>query len=289
MNDKQKAIVLILLVAVLGGATSTITKIGLAGIPPLSFAFIRFLIAGVVVLPFLLKTNFLKDLKQLIPFSLLGTINIAFFILGIKMTTATIGQLLYAGVPLLTAIFLFVLFRERLTVRKEMGIAVGFIGVTLVTLLPIVEKGTRFSGDLLGNMLIGIGVISWSLYMVYSKKKLESFSPLVVTSAFIWITCFALLPLSLTDLIAYPNWWQNLTFSGVLSLGYVSIVSTVLVYLLNQYAIKHGGSVLASMQFYLFPVFAYLSAFLLLGEQLTLGLVVGGTLALLGVYIATKK
>src|SRR3989344_4628626 len=200
MNDKQKAIVLILLVAVLGGATSTITKIGLAGIPPLSFAFIRFLIAGVVVFPFLLKTNFLKDLKQLIPFSLLGTINIAYF-----------------------------------------------------------------------------------------KKKLESFSPLVVTSAFIWVTCFALLPLSLTDLIAYPNWWQNLTFSGVLSLGYVSIVSTVLVYLLNQYAIKHGGSVLASMQFYLFPVFAYLSAFLLLGEQLTLGLVVGGTLALLGVYIATKK
>ena len=289
MNDKQKAIVLILLVAVLGGATSTITKIGLAGIPPLSFAFIRFLIAGVVVLPFLLKTNFLKDLKQLIPFSLLGTINIAFFILGIKMTTATIGQLLYAGVPLLTAIFLFVLFRERLTIKKGIGITIGFIGVTLVTLLPIVEKGTKFSGDLLGNMLIGMGVISWALYMAYSKKKLESFSPLVVTSAFIWVTCIGLFPLFLIELAFYPSWWQNLTFSGVLSLGYVSIVSTVLVYLLNQYAIKHGGSVLASMQFYLFPVFAYLSAFLLLGEQLTLGLVVGGTLALLGVYIATKK
>lgn len=289
MSDKQKAIIIIFLVAIFGGATSTITKIGLVNIPPLSFAFIRFLIAGIVVLPFLLKTNFLKDLKRLTPFSLLGTINIVFFILGVKMTTATISQLLYAGVPLLTAIFLFALFRERLSMRKEMGIAIGFVGVALVVLLPVIERGGKFSGDLLGNSLIGIGVISWSLYMVYSKKKLESFSPLIVTSAFIWVTCFALFPLSLTDLIAYPNWWQNLTFSGVLSLSYVSIVSTVLVYLLNQYAIKHGGSVLASMQFYLLPVFAYLSAFFLLGERLTIGLIIGGSLALLGVYITTKK
>lgn len=289
MSDKQKAFTFILLMCVLGGATQAITKIGLESIPPLSFAFIRFLIAGVIISPFLLKTNFLKDLKLLIPFSLLGTINIAFFILGIKTTTATIGTILYAGVPLLTAVFLFVLFKERLARKKQAGIIIGFIGVVFVALLPVIERGARFSGDLLGNMLIGIGVISWSLYMVYSKKKLKSFSPLAVTSAFIWVTCLSLFPLFLTDLISYPNWWQSVTFSGVLSLGYISIISTVIVYLLNQYAIKHGGSILASMQFYLFPIFAYISAFFLLGERLTLGLIIGGCLALVGVYIATKK
>ena len=289
MNDKQKAIIFILLTVVLGGATSTITKIGLVGIPPLSFAFIRFLIAGVVILPFLVKTNFLKDIKKLVLFSLLGTINILFFILGIKTTTATIGQLLYAGVPLLTAAFLFIIFKERLNVRKVVGITIGFIGVILVVLLPVIEKGMKFSGDLLGNVLIGIGAISWSLYMMYSKKKLDSFSPFIVTAAFIWITCLALFPLFLTDFISYPNWWQNLTLSSILALGYVSIISTIIVYLSNQYAIKHGGSILASMQYYLYPIFAYISAFLFLGEQLTLGLVIGGTFALLGVYITTKK
>lgn len=289
MSDKKKAIVFILLVSILGGATQAITKIGLVSIPPLSFAFIRFLIAGIVISPFLLKKNFLRVLWQLTPFSLLATINIAFFILGIKTTTATIGTILYAGVPLLTALFLFVLFRERLSRKKELGIVLGFFGVVFVALLPIIEKGSRFSGDLLGNMLIGIGVVSWSLYMAYSKKKLRSFSPLVVTSAFIWVTCFALFPLFLTDLISYPNWWQSLTLSSVLSLSYISIISTVIVFLLNQYAIKHGGSILASMQFYLLPISAYLSASFLLGEQLTLGIVIGGALALLGVYITTKK
>ncbi len=289
MSNKQKALIFILLTSILGGATQAVTKIGLAQFPPLSFAFIRFLFAGIIVTPFLLKTNFFKEFKQLIPFSLLGTINIGFFILGIKTTTATIGQLLYAGVPLLTALFLFLLFKERLTRRKELGILIGFVGVAFVALLPVIDKGAKFSGDLLGNMLIGIGVISWSLYMTYSKKKLQSFSPFVVTSAFIWVTCFALFPLFVIDLVTYPNWWQSLTFSGVLSLSYITIISTVIVYLFNQYAIKHGGSILASMQFYLVPIFAYLSASFLLGEQLTTGLIVGGALALLGVYITTKK
>jgi drug/metabolite transporter (DMT)-like permease len=289
MINKQKALILILLASVLSGATSSITKVGLKDFPPLSFAFIRFLISGIIVSPFLLKTDFFKDFKRLILFSLLGTINIVFFILGIKITTATIGQLLYAGVPILTAMFLFILFKERLTLRKDAGIAIGFVGVILVILLPVIEKGAKFSGNLVGNTLIAIGVISYSLYVVYSKKKLETFSPFVITSAFIWTTCLALFPLSLTDLVTYPDWWHSVTFIGILSLGYISIFSTVVFNVLTQYAIKHGGSILASMQFYLLPIFAYFSASIILGEQLTLGLFIGGSLALLGVYIATKK
>ena len=289
MSDKQKAIIFTLLAAVLGGLTSTVTKIGLIGIPPLSFAFIRFLVAGIAILPFLFGRNFLKDVKRLIPFSLLGTVNIIFFILGVKTTTATIGQLLYAGVPLATAIFIFVLFRDRITSRKGIGIVIGFAGVVTVVLLPVIEKGTMFSGNLFGNLLITVGVISYSLYMAYSKKLLKSFSPFILTAAFIYVTCIVLFPLFLTDFVSYPDWWHNITLSGVLALGYIAIISTIVTNTLTQYAIRHGGSILASMQFYLLPIFAYISAFLFLGEQLIPGLIVGGSMALLGVYITTKK
>lgn len=289
MEGKQKALVFILLLSILGGATQAVTKIGLVSIPPLSFAFVRFLIAGIVISPFLLKKNFLKSLWQLAPFSLLGTVNIIFFILGIKTTTANIGTVLYAGVPILSAFFLFLIFKKRLSLSKEFGITLGFLGVIFVALLPIIEKGSRFSGNLFGNLLIGVGVISWSLYMVYSKNKLQAFSPFVVTAAFIWVTCITLLPLFLIELMFYPSWWKGMTIPGILSLGYISIISTIVVYLLNQYAIKHGGSILASMQYYLTPIFAFIFAFMLLGEQLTVGLVIGGALALLGVYITTKR
>jgi len=74
----------------------------------------------------------------------------------------------------------------------------------------------------------------------------------------------------------------------MISIIYVSI-ATVGSYMLNQYAIKHGGSVFASMGFYLVPIFTYFSSFLLLGEKLTAGLITGGVLVILGIYIFTKK
>lgn len=290
MSNKQKAIVFILLASVLGGTTSPITKIGLnSDVPPLAFAFIRFLIAGICLIPFLFRKNFISSLFKLVPISLLSTLNIVAFILGIKTTTATIAQLLYAGIPLLTAFFLFILFKQRLSRIRATGLIVGFLGVLLIVLLPVFEKGSKFSGDLLGNILISFGVISYALYNIYSKEKQKKFSPLVITGAFIWTTAIVLFPLFLFETSSRPGWWNNLTPVGLFSITYIAIVSTIFIYLLIQYGLKHGGSLLSSMQFYLVPILAFLFSYLLLGEQLTWGLVIGGALALFGVYITTKK
>jgi O-acetylserine/cysteine efflux transporter len=289
MKEKNKVIALILLGAVLGGATPTIVKIGVTDVPPMIFNFLRFLIASIITIPFLLKTNFLKDLKHLVILSALGSLNIIFFGIGVKMTTATAGQLLYAIVPLLTTIILFILFGNKISGKRMIGIIVGFVGVVLVALLPVIEKGGKFSGNLPGNILIGLGVISWSFYMVYSKRKLKNYSPFTVTAAFIWTTCIALIPLSIGEISIYPNWVSGFTLPVLISLGYVAVISTIISYFLNQYIIKLGGAILASMQYYLIPVFTYISAFFLLSERLTLGLVIGGALALLGVYITSRN
>lgn len=289
MTDRQKSIIFVLIASVLTGATATVIKIGLVNFPPLSFAFARFLIAGIAISPFLFKKNFPRALLQLAPVSLFGAVNIAVFILGIKLTTATIGQLLYAGIPLLIGLFLYFLFKERITRNKEVGIVVGFLGVFIVVLLPIFETGSKFSGNLLGNLLIIIGVICSALYNIYTKKKQRKFSPFMITAAFIWTTAIVLLPLSLWESSVHYNWWNNLSLSSIFSLIYIAIVSTIIIYLLIQYAIKHGDSILASMQYYLAPIFSYVFASLVLGERLTLGLFIGATLVLLGVYVTTKK
>lgn len=289
MNDKQKALTFILLASLFGGAAQPVIKIGLADFPPLSFVFFRFLIAGLIVSPFLLNKSFRKSFWKLLPLSILGTLNIIFAVMGIERTGATIGQLLYAGVPILTAFFLFILFKEKLNKNKVLGILIGFLGVAFVALLPIIEKGNKFSGDLFGNILMACGVVSWSLYMIYSKKALKNFSPFIVTSVFIWVTCFSALPFFLIELTTHPGWWQGLKLPSVLSIGYSSIFTTVATFVLSQYAIKNGGPILASFQFYLLPIVAYISASFLLGEQLTTGIIFGGALGLLGIYITTKK
>lgn len=291
MNDRTKAFLAIFFGALLGGAVTTVTKIGLINFPPLTFAFLRFLIASVVILPlFIKKYKFsIRQFRDLMPFTLFATLNIILFIFGIKSTTATIGQLLYAATPFLTGLMLYILFGEKLSVRRNLGIVIGFVGVAIVILLPLLEKGGRFSGDLTGNLLIAAGVVSWSLYMVFSKKHVKNQSPFLINSVFIFVTTLILLPFFFFDIIRDHSWITGINMSSALSVVYVAVFGTVLSYLLNQYAIKHGGSVFAATSFYLLPVFAFFSAFILLGEGLTFGLIAGGVLALFGVFLVTSK
>lgn len=291
MTDRQKAFLSIFLGSVMGGAMGAVTKVGLLEIPPLSFAFIRFFAATIIIFPFILKKKrkMIKDFIAVAPFSVLAALNIAFFTIGVKATTATISQILYAGVPIIIGLVSHFLLSEKLGFTKISGIAIGFIGVLTVVLLPVLEKGKAFSGDLTGNIIITVGVVCWSLYMVFSKRMQKNYSPFVIVSVFIILTAIALFPFFLLDLRTNNGWWTNVGFNGLISLLYVVIIGTITTYLLMQYAIKHGGSVFASMAFYLQPVFGFLAAFLILGEKLTLGLLIGGTLALLGVFFVTKS
>lgn len=290
MTNRQKAFLSIFVGALIGGATAAVTKIGLIQIPPLSFAFLRFFLALLLLSPFYItKKNVLRDIKLLAPMSLLLTINIMLFVMGLKTTTATIGQLLYAGSPIIIGFIVHYFYKERLKIKQFLGIMLGFIGVVIVVLLPVIEKGKAFSGDLKGNLLIMGGVVLSSIYIILSKKVQRVHSPMRITFVFIFVTTIALFPFFVVDLYNGTRWIENINLTGVLSIVYISIFATIFTYLLNQYAIKHGGAVFASMNLYLVPIFAYFAANFFLGEQLTLGIVAGGTFALVGVFLTTIK
>lgn len=291
MIDKQKALLAILIGSLLGAGNAPVIKFGVIEIPPLSFSFIRFLIASILITPFILKDKekIIHGLRMLFPMTLFATFNIIFFVFGVSLTTATIAQLLYAAAPFLTGIIAYKVLGEKLSVRQITGIIIGFIGIVVVVLLPLIEKENVFSGNLLGNILIGAGVIFWSFYLVFSKKAQNSYSPFVVNSVFIIVTTIILFPLFIFDIAGHSSWFNNITGGGVTSIIYVAIAGTIGTHLLNQYAIKHGGSVFASTSLYLVPIFVFFTAYLLLGERLTQGVIVGGVLALLGVFLVTSK
>lgn len=289
MSDREKAFISVILGSLLGGATAAVTKIGLLDIPPFAFVFSRFLIASLIMLPFVNFKTIIKDSIRLVPLSIFFTANILIFIWGVRLTTATISQLLYAGVPLLTSLILYLFFKQKQGIIKNLGVLIGFIGVIIIVILPVLE-GERFSGDLEGNILISLGVVLYSFFMVYSKVAQNKYTPFTITAALTFITTLIALPFFLVELLnTSSSWWLDLGLNSTISLFYVAIASTVVVYLLNQYAIKHGGSVFASMLLYLSPLFGYLVAAVLLGEGITRGLIFGAILILSGVYLVTKK
>ena len=113
-NDKQLALLATFTAIILGGGVTPLTKIVLKDIPVFGYTFLRFLFAAVILFPFFLKNKpkLHNDFYKVILFSLFLSLNVILFPIGVRLTTATIGQTLYVFVPILTAILSYFLLSE---------------------------------------------------------------------------------------------------------------------------------------------------------------------------------
>lgn len=289
-SKSYKAIVLILLAALVGGGVGAFTKISLKEIPPLSFTLLRFISATFVLLPFVIKKKefHFKNLKKIVLISLLATANVMLFIFGVGRTTATIAQMLYAGVPLIAGIFSYLLLKEKIYPKKLLGILIGFVGVLIIVLLPVLGQRVAFNGDLLGNLIILVAVCSFALYSVLSKQFQKEYSPLELTIFFVLTTTAIQLLLAPLDLKQNQNWWVSLSAEAIFGVVYAGILGTGIYYLIYQHAIKNTTPIIASMILYLQPIFAFLWASVLLGERITPEFIMGAILAFVGVALVTN-
>ncbi len=290
-NEYQLALFVIILVAFIGGASPVAAKVALKEIPPFTFTFLRFVIAFFCFLPFIRKSFSLKksNWKKLLFIPILSTLNIILFSYGIRLTTATISQMLYAAVPVVTAILSYFILGEKFTGRKITGISTGFMGVLIIILLPQIEKSSVFSGNLLGNLLIFAGVFFFSLYGIFSKDLHSKFSVLEITLGFIISSLVLTFPFALFELQHNPTLLLTISREALIGLFYMGIFSTAIYYGLYQYAVKRGTPLIASLTLYLQPLTTIVWASWLLGEKITSLLVVGGVFTLIGVWLITKN
>lgn len=290
-SDNFKAIISVILAAIFGGGISVFAKIGLRQIPPFSFTFFRFFIASLCMLPFVLKEKqkIDKNLLKVVFLSLLAVANVTLFAFGVKLTTATISQMLYSVVPVIAAIFSYFLLNEKLNLRKIIGIFLGLAGVLTLIIIPIMGKSAGFNGGFFGNLIVLSAVICFTIYTVISKKFHKYYSPLTLTFIFSLTATVVLCPLFLKDYFVNPVWLYHLNLISIFSAFFVGIFGGAGYYLLYQYAIKHGSPVIASMTMYLQPTATFLWAFFLLSERLTSGLIAGGILAIGGAWMVTRQ
>lgn len=283
----------ILFAAITGGGTSTLSKIASAEIPPITFTLLRFTLGALTLLPFFIifKEKITKiDRKSIIAISLLAALNPFLFFIGVKHTTAIMGQMLYTALPLITIIFSYWIGEETITRKKIIGVIIGLIGALIIILQPALEKGIGFmNSSMMGNIIILLGVISFSLYSVLSKKHQKFHSPLELNMYFMLTAVVIQLILLPIDLFTGPAWWQTITTSGILGLLYVGIIGTGIYYLLIQYALKTSSPLASSTILYLQPLFAIIWAGILLGEKLTSSLILGGLLAFIGIGLVMSR
>ena len=126
MSKNIKWYILIVLGFIIWGTQHPPVKILSSSVPPFLLNFLRFFIALIVLLPFVIKQKIIPEKKDLIKISSLGIIGISlyglFVVFGIRLSTATNSAILINANPLLIAILAPLLIKEKSNWKKNLGI-----------------------------------------------------------------------------------------------------------------------------------------------------------------------
>ena len=178
-----RASVFTIFLCLLFGGNAVAIKLGFTGLGPFTSAGIRFSMAAIALLlwAWYKKIPLALDPTQRFPIliqSVLFTFQLSCFHLGLTKTTASHGALISNVLPFVVLILAhFFIPGDRITLKKSLGIFLGFLGV----LLLFFDK-TDLSSDLQkGDMIVLCAVLSWGISAVFVKRIIAGFHVVQIT------------------------------------------------------------------------------------------------------------
>ncbi|WP_321315310.1 DMT family transporter [Halarcobacter sp.] len=208
-------------------------------IDPISLTLCRFVIAVIVLAPFiLLKTKFRINVKKSfskgLKISLFYSLYFILLFKALEDTTALNTATLFTLVPLLTAIISIFAFKQKLSIKKIFVYIIGIFGTSIVIFNGDLQLFIEFSLNK-GDTLFFIAIISMALYSISVKYfSTNDDIPLVLTfttllGGIFWMT----LTLLFLDI---PLEWDKLKGEYFYYILYLSIAATLFTVFLYQKA-----------------------------------------------------
>lgn len=273
------------------GSTWLVIKIGLRDLPPLWFGGIRMALACVLVAPFAFAgTARAESRGKHLPIAWAGLlqigVNYACIFVGEQWIESGLTAVFFATFPIWAGLFAhWMLPNEPLTRRAAASAALGLIGVTVIEAPSLL----RLASGATGQRALGSGLILFAAFVaaysnVYVKKHLATVPP-------VWQTWLQLLAgssfLLALAAIFEPHATLRWTPSAIGSLLYLSILGTALPFaglfwLLHRVPMSVIGTIPI-----VDTVIAVALGNLVLGESLTVRLLVGTALILVAILLAS--
>jgi drug/metabolite transporter (DMT)-like permease len=212
-------------------------------------------------------------------------INQMFFIKGLTFTSAIHASLLILLTPILITVFAFAVLHEKVTFSKVLGLVLGVGGAVLLILSK--ERSASATNYLLGDILIIINAISYTVYFILVKPLMSVYPPLHVIRWVFTFGFFMILPFGWNEFFSIP--WQHLTWTHYASIAFIVFAGTFLAYYFNIYGIQHLGAATTGAYIYTQPVFAAIIAVIFFHENLTAAKLLSAFLIFLGVFLVSFK
>ena len=214
---------------------------------------------------------FIGIVNSAIPFTL--------FAFAIMSMTAGVASILNATSPLFGALIAFLWLGDRLPISRVIGLVVGLVGVAvLVGGKPSFAAG----GDGWAIVLALVASLSYGIGPNFTKLRLTGVSPLAIATGSQVAAAIVLLPLAIGS---WPGAAPSASaWAAVIALG---IASTGLAYILYFRLIANVGPMRAIAVTFLIPAFGMLWGAIFLGELVTVKMLAGCAVILLGTALAT--
>ena len=207
---------------------------------------------------------------------------------GIHRSLASNGAILNLLIPVFSAVLASIMLGERLTPLRAVSLAIGLVGVLLMSVGDLREASFLQSSFLVGNLLILLGCFGSSFYNVYCKGLLERFAEVEIL-IFSYITAsLASVPLLIWVEPFDAQSFSSLDLPGWLALGFLAVFMYGASMLLFFYVLEHISVTVASNSLYLVPVFGVLFAVTILGEKLQPLAVVGAAIVLASTVLVMR-
>lgn len=288
----QSAPALLALTALFWAGNAVVGRAVADLLPPIAFAFWRWLAALVLLLPFAWP-HLRADLPELrrragmvVLLSVLGVT--AFNTLlysALHETTAVNAVLVQSTMPLATMAAALLLFRERPAARQLLAILVSFAGVGVIMARGS-PAGLLHLALNRGDVLVLAAAVSYSFYSALLRRR-PAVHPLSFVAATFAVGDLMLLPLfaaeHLSGLRLQP------TVPGIAAIGYAALFPSVLAGLCYNRGVELAGAVKAGQFLHLSPALGAGLAMLFLGERLHAFHLVGIALIAAGLAVASAS
>jgi drug/metabolite transporter (DMT)-like permease len=268
-----------------------VAKVVLREFPPLLAGALRFTIAGALIWPVFLwrrgwtmaqSWNF-RDVGSLLALGLLGVgMNQIFFLLGLMRTSVAHASILMVTIPVIVLLLAAAMRQEQLSARKVLGLIIAISGVVLLNAAP--SRSGASSG--LGDLFIFLAALVFALFTVFGKSVRHRFDGLTVNTFAYTGSSLVMLPLTLWLARDFP--FGSVSVWGWVALLFMALFPSLLCYSIYYHALHYIAPSRITSLAYLQPLLATFFAVALLGESVSGGVVSGGLLVLIGVFLTQR-
>ena len=284
---------LVLLYALFAG-TFSLGKIILGYTKPFFLVGVRMTIAGLILLGYQWYVNkkafsIKKRDWSLFAQAIIFTIYIHYFLRfwGLKHIASSKACLIYNFGPFITFLFSYLLFSEKVTFKKVLGLIIGFCG-----LLPVILRSSAcgaISGNSMGSfpelaILCSVTSASYGWLIIHRLIKKRSYSPIFTNG--IIMTSGGLLSL-ITSFFVEGGCQDCVTdvvpFIGILAV--IIIISNLLCHNLYAMLLKQYSPTMVSFAGFLTPIFASFYGWIFLRETVTMQFAVACCVVFIGLAL----